>query len=87
MKNLNTLFMKAKNNIRQNEEKLYLSFINYEDDIYKVTCCYLKKGKEVKRDTTNHKNKEEAIQYIQNMVDKYPYEMDTIVIYGNEDLL
>ena len=87
MRNLNTLFIKAKNNIKDNKEQLYLEFVNYEDDIYTATCCYIKNCKETKRETTNHKTEELDLQYIQNMVDKYPYETDTIVIYGSEDLL
>ena len=83
MRNLNTLFIKAKNNIKNNKEQLYLAFISYKDNMYNTTCCYIKNGKETKRETTNHKTKEEAHQYIEHMVDKYPYEVDTIVL---EDL-
>ncbi len=86
MRSLNTLFMKAKNIVKQNEEKLYLAFIDYENNMYSVTCCYLKNGREIKRDTTNHKTKEDSLQHIQNMVDKYPYENNTLVIYGSEEL-
>ena len=86
MRNLSTLFMTAKNIVKQNEKQLHLAFLDYENNMYIATCCYLKNGKETRRDTTNHKTKEEGLQYIESMVEKYPYEDKTFVIYGGEDL-